>query len=220
MPHLIRRSYTKVDAETGEKTIRQTRKWYGQYRDVNGVLQRVPLCADKTAAKAMLVDLVRDTERRVAGLIDPATDQLIRPLSEHIEEYRTHLVAKARSEKHISETIRLIKDVVDECRYRILADLQVGGDKLEEHLAERREEGSAHRTVNADLVAVRSFCRWLMDKGRIRDDPTRGLHRLNVEEDRRRERRALTDEEAQRLIDAAFRSTRDFRHLDAAKTGP
>jgi integrase len=54
-----------------------------------------------------------------------------------------------------------------------------------------------------------------MDKGRIRDDPTRGLHRLNVEEDRRRERRALTDEEARRLIDAAFRSTRDFRHLSS-----
>ncbi len=43
-----------------------------------------------------------------------------------------------------------------------------------------------------------------MDKGRIRSDPTRGLHRLNVEEDRRLKRRALTDEEAQRLIDAAF----------------
>lgn len=213
MPHLIRRNYTKIDPETGEKTIRQTRKWYGQYRDVNGVLQRVPLCADKTAAKAMLMDLVRDTERRVAGLIDPATNQLSRLLSEHIDEYRTHLVAKARSEKHIGETIRLITHVVDECRYRILADLQTGGGRLEEYLADRREEGSAHRTINADLVAVRSFCRWLMDKGRIRDDPTRGMHRLNVEEDRRRERRALTDEEAQRLIDAAFRSTCHFRHL-------
>jgi len=45
--------------------------------------------------------------------------------------------------------------------------------QLEEYLPERREEGSARRTVNADLVAVRSFCRWLMDKGRIRDDPSR-----------------------------------------------
>jgi integrase len=213
MPHLIRRSYTKIDPETGEKTIRQTRKWYGQYRDTNGVLQRVPLCADKTAAKALLLDMIRDTERRLAGLIDPAADQLSRPLSEHIEEYRTHLVAKARSEKHIGETIRVIKHVVEQCRYRILADLHVGGDRLEEYLADRRGEGSAHRTVNADLVAVRSFCRWLMDKGRMKDDPTRGLHRLNVEEDRRRERRALTHEEAQRLIDAAFRSTRKFRHL-------
>jgi integrase len=213
MPHLIRRTYTKVDPETGEKTVRRTRKWYGQYRNANGVVRRVPLSSDKTAARAMLMEMVRDTERRVAGLIDPAADQLSRPLNDHLGEYRTHLAAKARSEKHIGETIRLITHVADECRYRILADLQSGGDKLEKYLAERREEGSAFRTVNADLVAVRSFCRWLMDRGRIRDDPTRGLHRLNVEEDRRRERRALTDEEAQRLIDAAFRSDRAFKQL-------
>ena len=138
MPHLIRRTYTKVNPQTGEKTVRRTRKWYGQYRDADGVLQRVPLCADKTAAKAMLLDLVRNTERRVAGLIDPAADQLTRPLGEHIEEYRHHLVAQARSEKHIDETIRLINNVVDECRYRLLADLQGGGERLERYLVQRR----------------------------------------------------------------------------------
>ncbi len=213
MANLIRRTYTKVDPQTGEKTTHRTRKWYGQYRDTNGVVRRVPLCVDKAAARAMLVEIVRDTERRVAGLVDSTTDQLTRPIAEHIEEYRTHLLAKARDEKHISETVRLIKGVVSECRYRILADLESGGGALEQHLAERREKGRSFRTINADLVAVRSFCRWLMDKGRLRKDPTRGLHRLNVEEDRRRERRALTDAEAQRLIDAAFHSTHEFKHL-------
>jgi hypothetical protein len=42
MPHLIRRTYTKADPETGEKTVRQTRKWYGQYRDASGVRKDRP----------------------------------------------------------------------------------------------------------------------------------------------------------------------------------
>ena len=51
MPNLFRPKYTKVDPKTGEKVTRQTRKWYGRYRDADGVEQRVPLCTDKTAAK-------------------------------------------------------------------------------------------------------------------------------------------------------------------------
>lgn len=213
MSNLFRPKYTKVDPRTGKTVTRQTRKWYGKYHDADGIEQRVPLCTDKTAAQTMLLKLVQDAERRLVGLIDPATDQLVKPVTKHIDDYQTHLVANARSEKHVAETIRLIKRVVGECGYHLLADLQSGSDLLEEYLAKRRQEGSAHRTINADLVAVRSFCRWLLSKKRMREDPTLGLHRLNVEEDRRRERRPLTDDEAQRLIDAAFRSTREFKHL-------
>ena len=161
----------------------------------------------------MLAKIIQDTERRVAGLIDDATDQLKRPIADHAEDYRTHLMAKARDEKHIRDTIRHINRIAKECRCRILAELEAGSDALEKYLAGRREQGRSFRTINADLVAVRSFCRWLMDKGRMRKDPTRGLHRLNVEEDRRRERRALSDGEAQMLIDAAYRSTKLFKRL-------
>ena len=163
--------------------------------------------------QAMLLKLMQDTERRLVGLIDPATDQLIRPITEHIEEYQTHLVANARSEKHVEETIRLIKHVVKECGYRLLADLQSGGDLLEEHLAGRREKGSAHRTINADLVAVRSFCRWLLSK---KANERRSHSGIAPAERRGRPPAGttpLTDDESQRLIDAAFRSTREFKHL-------
>jgi len=107
----------------------------------------------------------------------------------------------------------LIRTITAECRYFILADLQAGGEALERYLADRREKGSAYRTINADLIAVRSFCRWLLTKKRMREDPTSGLRRLNVDEDRRRERRPLTDEESQRLIDATSRSSREYQHL-------
>jgi len=141
MPSLCRPTYTVADPRTGERTSRRTRKWYGQYRDATGVWQRVPLCADKTAAQAMLTELVRKVERQRAGIIDPASDQLARATDEHIEEYRTHLTAKARDEKHISETIRLIANITETCRFRILGDLQAGGNRLEQYLVGQRHFG-------------------------------------------------------------------------------
>lgn len=193
--------------------VRHLRKWYGLFHDADGVLKRVPLCTDKTAAQAKLAELVRKAERQQAGLLDPAADQLARAIGEHIEEYRTHLVAKARDEKHISETIRIITTITSACRCNILVELQGAATRLEEYLAQRLESGSSHRTINADLTATRSFCRWLLSRKRMHEDPTVGLSKLNEDEDPRRERRPLSDEEAQKLIDAAFHSIREFKHL-------
>ena len=130
---------------------------------------------------------------------------------EHIKEYETHLLAKARDGKHISETLRLIKGVVRECRYRILADLESGSEAGTTPGRREKKIGPPNRQRRSGRHAI--LLPVADGQGPIEKDPTRGLHRLNVEEDRRRERRALTDDEAQRLIDAAFRSTTEFKHL-------
>jgi integrase len=216
MANLFHPSYMQTDPKTGEKTLRRLRKWYGKYRDANGVLQRVPLSTNKDAAQAMLAELIRKAERQHAGLIDAAADQLARPVAEHVREYREHLLAKARSDKHISETIRIVSTIVSACRCNVLADLQGATTPLEEYLAQRRASGSSHRTINADLTAIRAFCRWLLARKRMHDDPTAELTKLNEDVDRRRERRPLSDEEAQKLIETTYASSTVFRGL----TGP
>lgn len=216
MANLYRQAYTTEDPETGKRTKHRSKKWYGQYRDADGVVQRVPLSTDKSAAQSMLSDLVRRVERQRGGLIDAAADRLAEPISEHLAEYKRHLEAKGRAEFHISETARLITKVTEECRLRVLKDLQADGERIEEHLANRLAAGSSHRTVNADLTAIRSFCRWLIHRKRLPADPTIGIAKLNEEDDRRRERRALTDEEAQLLIETTRHSPRVFRSLSGA----
>lgn len=214
MASLYKPTYTKCDPETGERVTRRLRKWYAKYNDADGVVRRVALCEDKSAAQVMLADLMRKVERQQAGMIDPAAEHLAQPIDVHVRAYETHLKSKARSDKHVDETMRLIRNVSAACRCKVLADLQGAGDRLENYLAERRDNGASFRTINADLVAVRSFCRWLMQRQRMHQDPTSDLVRLNVDEDRRRERRALTDVEAQRLIDTAWESKRVFRRLN------
>lgn len=192
---------------------RAVRKWYGRYEDAGGVLKQVPLCEDKQSAQAMLTDIIRRIERIRAGIIDPLTEQLSGSVADHVEGFRAHLEAKARSESHVGETLRLINNVIEACRIRILADLQSADDRIEQHLAQRRKDGASHRTVNADLAAIRAFCRWLVHRNRMMRDPTAALEDLNVEEDRRLERRALTEEEAEKLMTATVGSTRVFRRL-------
>src|SRR5207248_9357899 len=55
----------------GDRIRLKAEKWYGQYTDAAGELQRVPLSTDKTAAGQMLADLVRKTELKKANISDP-----------------------------------------------------------------------------------------------------------------------------------------------------
>ncbi|MGE0608308.1 MAG: tyrosine-type recombinase/integrase [Pirellulales bacterium] len=213
MANLYRPTYTKTDPETGERVTGRLRKWYAKYRDADGVIRKVPLCADKTAAQAMLASILRNADRQHAGLVDPTKVHLTRAIDDHIDDFRTHLLAMARSPFHISETVRNIQAMVAACGGKVLGDLKDAGSRMEQRLADRLGEGKSYRTINAVLIAVRSFCKWLTLHKRLPTDPTQGLKRLNVEEDRRRTRRSLTDDESRRLIQAATESQRVERGL-------
>jgi len=212
MASLFRPTYTKADS-TGRRVTRKVRRWYGKYRNAENKLRCIPLNEHKTAAMAMLTDLVRQTNLRRAGILDQATEHLDLPIDQHVGDFRMYLEANRRSPKHISETIRVVRKVASACGLKVLADLQGATDNFEGHRMIRLQGGASHRTVNADLVATRSFCRWLIRRKRMHDDPTAGLQRLNEDEDRRKERRALSDEEAQRLYAATYDSNRLVRRL-------
>ncbi len=194
MASLYRPTYTKAGPNAGIRVTRKVRKWYGRYRDSAGKLRCVPLSEDKTVAMAMLTDLIRGERLRQAGMLDPMANHLSQPIEHHLRDYEVHLYARARSPKHIAETLRIIKNVTKAISAELLADLQNTTDRLEMYLAQRRQAGASHRTVNADLAAVRAFCRWLVQRQRMHNDPTLGLQRLNEDEDPRVERRALTEE--------------------------
>ena len=67
------------------------------------------------------------------------------------------------------------------------------------------------RTVNAYLVALKSFTRWLVKDRRAAADPLAGLTRWNQAEDVRRGRRALPPAELVALLEAALASPKAFR---------
>lgn len=213
MARIFRRTYKSVDSETGTEVTRRSKKWYADYVDAEGKRRRVPLSTDKQAAQAGLVEILRRVERQKAGLIEVDDDQLDQPVEGRVEEFREHLEAQGRAAKHISETIRHIRNALRKSGCTVLRDLQLGEEAISEYLAKRRKAGTSYRTINADLTSVRSFCRWLIGKGQLMSDPTAGLKKLSQSLDRRKERRSLTDDEACRLIETTLASQRIFRGL-------
>jgi len=202
MASLHKKPVMVTDPSTGKKVKGKSKKWWAQYKDADGRLRRKPLAVDKTAAKAMLNEIVRRVEREKAGLIDPTEEQRKRPLSVHIEEFESYLANKGVTPKQKQETIAKLKMVIDGRKWKRIADISASGTL--EFLGQlRRSKGHSAQTYNHYLKAAKTFTRWLVRDRRTPTDPLAHLSRLNVKTDRRHDRRALSDEEFSRLVEAA-----------------
>jgi site-specific recombinase XerD len=211
MASLYKKPVTIKDPATGVKTKTKSRKWWGQYKDAFGRLKRVPLAVDKFAAQAMLNDLVKKVEREVAGLVDPTDEQRKRPLQKHIAEYRGYMENKGNSAKQVSEIIRKVQKLIDDRKWRFIGDITANGTM--EFLGNLRREGLSAQTYNHYQRAAKQFTRWLVRDRRSPHDPLLHLSRLNVQTDRRHDRRALSDEEFIRLIEAVRTSQKKIEGI-------
>jgi len=202
MASLYRKPVMITDPATGKKVKQKSKKWWGQYKDADGRLCRKPLAVDKTSANAMLNEIVKRVEREKAGLVDPTEEQHKRPLSVHIREFETYLANKDVTPKQKQETITKLKKMVDDRRWKMIGDISASG-ALDFLGQLRRNKGLSAQTYNHYLKAAKTFCRWLVRDRRTPTDPLAHLSRLNVQMDRRHDRRALSPDEFERLVKAA-----------------
>jgi integrase len=202
MASLYKKPITITDPRTGERVKAKSRKWWGRFRDENGVERRVPLAADKIAAKAMLNELVVKAERRAAGTLDPFDDQAKRPLKHHVDDFEVYQRSKGNTEQHVGEVTTKVRKIVDGCKWTFIRDISASA--VHRHLAELRTGGLSVQTSNHYLRAIKQFSRWLVRDRRMRDDRLIHLSMLNVKVDRRHDRRALTADEFSCLFDAAM----------------
>ncbi len=166
-----------------------------------------------------------------------------RPLADHLEAYRAHLIAKGATAKHVGMALERARRVValvmgatwatvvppkriktadrDAFLDRAgkfaqsarLADLTA--DRVQAVLATLRDEGLSLQTLNHHRTAIRGFSRWAWRSGRTVDDPLVGVGGFNIKEDRRHDRRTLAVDELRLIIDAANRGP-PYREM----TGP
>ena len=174
----------------------------GQYKDAHGRLKRVPLTIDKMAAQTMLNKLVRKVERERAGLIDPVEEHQKRPLLTHLVEFTGYLTNKGVSARRVFETTRKLERAIGDRKWKLLRDIDAVS-ALEFLGQLRRRDGLSAQTYNHYLTTLKQFTRWLARERRISFDPLAHLSRVNVQTDRRHDRRALSADEFSRLIDAA-----------------
>jgi len=112
------------DPKTGKQVKQKSRKWWGRYRDALGRDTRVPLANDKTAAQAMLNELVRRVELEKAGRLDPFEEHLKRPLDEHLRAFEKYLLDKGVTGKQVNGAKCHIEKIAKQCRWKSIQDIK------------------------------------------------------------------------------------------------
>jgi site-specific recombinase XerD len=153
--------------------------------------------------------IANDIENRVAlvreGLIDPRSDAYAaheaKPLADHLADFGRSLEAADRTPRHVQMTTQRAERMLELTGARRISELSLS--KAQTALAALRDEELGAETINNYIRAVKGFSRWLWKDGRSREHILAHLATSSSEADRRHRRRAITPEEAARLIRAA-----------------
>jgi len=134
-------------------------------------------------------------------LIDPTEEQRKRPLAGHLREFKNYLANKGATFKQVAESTRQLQKMVDGCKWKFIGDIASAGAL--EFLGQLRRDGRSAQTCNHYLKIAKQFTRWLVRDRRAPENVLEHLSRMNVRLDRRHDRRALSDDEFRRLVEAA-----------------
>ncbi len=221
----------------GAKRVREKSKtWRGRYVDSKGKTKTVSLFDSRDLSKAKLANIEQRVREELAGVRkhDPYETHretlLMCPNCKgdggsrdgsaeqecescHLGAYREFLRSKGNTENHTNVTARRIALICRECGFTTLNDLAAG--KVATWLKDRRESGLSPAGSNHYLVAVKAFGNWLVKDRRWPENPFAYLSRVNAKVDVRVVRRALSNEELSRVIDAAMTGA-PFRDLSGS----
>ena len=200
MATIFKPTWTRVDAASGKRLRQRNAKWHVRYRDADGVLRPVPGYKDKEATRQLAAQLEKRAALQAVGVVDRFAEHRKRPLAEHIDDFKESLSAKGNTKPYVDLTTARVLRVLEECGFGRLGELDA--PKVSAWLNAQRQAGLSLQSLNFYIAAVKSFCRWLVRSQRLAESPLAHLGGFNVRTDRRHDRRALTSEEFQRLLDA------------------
>ena len=109
--------------------------------------------------------------------------------------------SKGNDSKHVRSTRTYIERVNKLACIARIGDLTPSS--VSTAVTALKADNLSARAVNAYLTAIKSFSRWLKRDGRTSEYALETLAKQNEQADRRRIRRALTPEEAAKVIKAA-----------------
>ena len=189
-------------------------RWYGIWTDARGKRHRRILSTDREVAERAFRKIVRDRDLEIAGLGNEEGQE--RSLSEVVALYMADLATHRRPRyvEAVGYTLdAILAELGDGARVR---DATV--PRLLLYRTKRRSAGCSNRTCNADAGALRACLNWARSSGYIATNPIEHLRPLPESEDTQvKRRRALSDEEIGRMLQAAVEADRDRASRFAAE---
>lgn len=197
-----------VYKKPSDKARGKAGKWTAWWVDETGKRKKRVAFTDKSKSLELAHRLENEAKLIREGLVDPQErvrrEANLKPLDDHVTDYEATLVAKGGTTKHAAATVSTIRRLLESASITSVGD--IAPDRIQEALGRMKagKPPKSARTCNHALRAVQAFAGWLVDANRIKEVP-RGLGRIPLyseESDRRRVRRALTQEEMARLLAA------------------
>lgn len=182
--------------------------WVFEYSDEHGKRHRKSLCADRELAEAKSREIICLRDMRMLGLDDTSGADLT--LAEISDHYLRDLATRAVPD-HIRNVTSRLGYILAALPAKRVGELRAFD--LMQYRSKRRAEGASARTANLDTDAMRAMLRWAKRAGLISSSPIEQLPRLKeTEATKRCRRRALTEAEIERLLQAAAED--DRKHLE------
>jgi integrase len=185
--------------------LTESRRWYVEYKDATGKPRRKAGFTDRKATEHLAAELERTAEHVRSSYKPKEHDELGRHLSEHLAEFKADLLGKGTSARQAQQVHNRAKRIIDGCRFVTWS--QLSATKVQSHLSRLRHGADGKRGISAQtsnwyLQAIKAFCAWLVRENRAPESPLAHLRGLNVNADRRHERRAPTDDECSAVLAA------------------
>ncbi len=176
--------------------------WYIGYNDHSGKRRTRRGFTDKAETERFAAKLEEQARLIRDGLKEPVVESDRKtPLAKHIDDFETHLWNRDVSEKQVYEVTTKVRRIFDGCGVTKIGDIE--SSEVEDSLGVLRAEGVSKQTSNHSLRAAEQFCRWLVRTKRADADSLADVPMLNMQTDRRHDRRALLAAEFAQLVTAA-----------------
>lgn len=174
-------------------------RWLFDYKDENGRRQRRVLSHDKRTAERLANEIIQRRELALNGVT--STEGQDRLLEDLKRIYLEHLAART-SRSHQRNAGQRIGRVIAGIPVRRVRDLRPY--HVLAHMQARLSPRTGPRTVNHEVLHMKTMLSWAVSAGLIAANPIAKLKLLPVrEENLRRSRRALSDQEIERFLTAA-----------------
>lgn len=185
--------------ENGKR--RYSSKHYVEYRNHRGELKREPAYRDKGLSQQHLADILRREELIKAGKLQPADSGEVLGIVELLDRWRQHMERKGCGASHVKYYHFAADRVCTACRFD--DPRSIDASKAQRFLESLVAAGKSNATYNWYRAACMAFGNWLADKERATPaNPFRGIDSRNPDLNPSYTRRALTDAEFKRLLEA------------------